>query len=174
MGLDMFARCTSPLRRYGDLLLHWQVESALLEEARLGRSLVGNTKDDFLPFTRAQVDALLPRLDTRERVIAYGKRASNRHWLCLFLLRAWKFKEAKIPSKFPFVVRGVDHVNGNILGVMGTFLAGATCAMPTWASPADFRPGDKLEVELADVNVYQQHIFVKALRRLDSAESGTL
>ena len=53
LGMDVVLRCTSPLRRFGDLLAHWQIEAALLEEHRLGHSLVGNTREDFLPFSKA-------------------------------------------------------------------------------------------------------------------------
>lgn len=52
VGVEMFARCTSPLRRYPDLVLQWQVEAGILEEARLGKSLVGNSKQNFLPFRK--------------------------------------------------------------------------------------------------------------------------
>ncbi|AEO65849.1 uncharacterized protein THITE_2113379 [Thermothielavioides terrestris NRRL 8126] len=40
MGLDLYTKVTSPLRRYPDLLVHWQIEAALLEEHRRGESLV--------------------------------------------------------------------------------------------------------------------------------------
>ncbi|KAL2122675.1 hypothetical protein VTJ04DRAFT_3130 [Mycothermus thermophilus] len=40
MGLDLYTKVTSPLRRYPDLLTHWQIEAALLHEHRTGQSLV--------------------------------------------------------------------------------------------------------------------------------------
>lgn len=43
MGLDLYTKVTSPLRRYPDLLVHWQIIAALLEEERLGKSLVVRT-----------------------------------------------------------------------------------------------------------------------------------
>jgi hypothetical protein len=168
LGVDMFARCTSPLRRFPDLLLHWQVEAALLEEARLGKTLIGNKEDGFLPFTRAQVDALLPRIDTRERIVAWGQRQSVRHWICHFLLRAWRFKEAEVPSKFQFFVKSIDLEAGIITGVMAPFLTTAFCPISSLPDQEEVKPGDKLEVELSDVNTYSLKIEVKALSRLTS------
>ncbi|KAJ8126600.1 hypothetical protein O1611_g7039 [Lasiodiplodia mahajangana] len=39
LGSDMYTKATSPLRRFGDLVVHWQIEAALLEEKKLGRKL---------------------------------------------------------------------------------------------------------------------------------------
>jgi hypothetical protein len=43
MGLDMYTRTTSPLRRFVDMLVHWQIHAALALETRLGRRI---TPDD--------------------------------------------------------------------------------------------------------------------------------
>ena len=44
LGMDHYCKVTSPLRRYGDMILHWQIEAALREEARTGRNLVTQDK----------------------------------------------------------------------------------------------------------------------------------
>jgi exoribonuclease R len=167
VGVDMMARCTSPLRRFTDLLVHWQIAATLLEEARLGESLVGNTKDDFLPFSKARIDALLPRLDTREKIIKYGQKEAERHFLCLFLVRAWKFKEADIPSTFSFVVRNINLDEQKLFGMLTDFSTRAQCSLPEKMNVEDIQVGDKLQVELEDVNVYHRKIQAKALRRLE-------
>jgi exoribonuclease R len=167
VGVDMMVRCTSPLRRFTDLLVHWQIGATLLEEDRLGQPLVGNTKDDFLPFSRARVDALLSRLDTREKLIKYGKNEADRHWLCFYLLRAWEFKEAEIPSTFPFLVRNVNLEERKISGMLTDFTARAQCSVPDDMDLERIQEGDKLEVELENVNVYTRKIEVKAVRRLE-------
>ena len=171
IGVEMMAKCTSPLRRFGDLLLHWQVEAALLEEARLGHSLVGNTRDDFLPFSKATVEAFLPHLDTRERIVSRGMRQAERHWLCHFLVRAWLFKEAEIPEKLLFIVEGVQ--GDRLYGTLPTFLARARSTLKPDSTLGEIKPGDKLEVELEDVNVYFRSIDVKILARLDHGRYST-
>lgn len=176
MGLEMFARCTSPLRRYPDLLLQWQIESAILEEARLGQSLVGNAKDDFLPFTRAQVDAFLPHVDARERLIAHGKRRARMHWLIHFLLRAWKYGEENIPRTFSFVVTAFDdRPNKNwIIGNVDHFQTRSFCECASWATLHEIKVGDVLEVELSDINVYHSALVYRPIRRLDASEKEAL
>ena len=170
IGVDMIARCTSPLRRYGDLLIHWQIEAALSEEKRRCISLVGNTKDSFLPFSKSQVDAMLPRLDTRERLMTHAQRQASKHWLCHFLIRAWQFKEIEIPSPLKFHVRRVDAANGLVYGILTDFLASSICDFPEWSNPESLKEGDRLEVEIVDVNTYERRIKVKALRSLESTE----
>jgi hypothetical protein len=163
VGVDMMARCTSPLRRFTDLLVHWQIGAALLEEARLGQSLVGNTRDDFLPFSKARVEALLPRIDTREKLIKYGQKEADRQWLCLFLLRAWQFQETEIPSTLPFLVRRISIEERKILGTLTDFSAGAQCSLPDEMDLAAIQVGETLKVELEHINVYERKIQVKVV-----------
>jgi hypothetical protein len=171
IGTEMMAKCTSPLRRYGDLLLHWQIEAALLEEARLGKSLLGNTREDFLPFTKASIDAFLPRLDTRERLIRAGNADSDFHWVCLFLVRAWRFGEAKLPSPMTVSVRSVNPDARMASGLLDAFLVGSQFEIPEWINIGEIQPGEKYEVELEDINVYSRNILVKLLRRVDNSSS---
>jgi hypothetical protein len=161
LGADYMAKCTSPLRRYSDLLLHWQVEAALLEEARLDQSLVGNTREDFLPFSKAQVDAILPRLDAMERLIRQTQGYSNRQWVCHFLVRAWRYKEAKLPGTWPFLVKGMALEDGRLVGSVENLDIPADCTIPDWPNPV--KKGDLLTVEIEDVDVYDMRLKVKAL-----------
>jgi len=162
IGVDMMARCTSPLRRFSDLLLHYQVEAAIMEENRTGKSLIGNTSTNFLPFSKAQVEALLPRLDTRERLIAYAQRQTNRHWICQFLFRAWRYKECEIPTVMPFVVRTVHPRKGTLNGTLQTFHAEAECEIPDWTTD-NIVEGMTLNVVLTDINTYSRTINVKSI-----------
>ncbi|QSZ30093.1 hypothetical protein DSL72_004613 [Monilinia vaccinii-corymbosi] len=165
VGVPMMAKCTSPLRRYGDLLLHWQVHAALREEERLGHNLIGNKKEDFLPFSKADLDRIVSHLDARERMIKQGNRDTIKHWLCHFLVRAWRFEEASLPPTFRFVplqdVR-FDSVNGKL----DFFDATAHMVGSETFDIAGVKAGEVLEVELEDVNVYSRRITVKAIRRL--------
>lgn len=163
VGADMMLRCTSPLRRFTDLLVHWQIGAALLEEARLGHSLVGNTKDDFLPFSRDRVETFLPLLDWREKFIKYSKKEIDRHWLCLFLLRAWKFKESELPSIFPFLVRNINPKDRTARGMLTDYMARAQCSIPEDMNLEDIKVGETINVELENINVYERKIQVKAV-----------
>ncbi|KAI9650507.1 3'-5' RNA exonuclease complex component [Ciborinia camelliae] len=165
VGVEMMAKCTSPLRRYGDLLLHWQIQAALREEARLGHNLIGNMKEDFLPFSKAKLDRIISHLDARERMIKQGNRDSIKHWLCHFLVRAWQFKEASLPPTFRIVVQE-DVRFERTWGKLDFFDASANLVGSETFNIEDVKAGEVLEVELEDVNVYSRSITVKAIRRL--------
>jgi len=168
VGFEGMTKCTSPLRRFPDLLVHWQIEAALLEEARSGKSLVGNTKEDFLPFSKLQIQALLPRLDNRERLISHFYRVAHRQWQCHFLLRAWKYGEAKLPTPLIFSARSVDTTSQLVGGVVEDFFVGGQMPIPEWTTAEEIKVGDNFEVVIEDINAYALTIGFKALRSIDS------
>lgn len=170
LGLDMFVKITSPLRRYGDLIAHWQIEAAMLEEAKTGTSLVGNTRDDFLPFSKARLDEILPSLVTREKVITAGHRRSARVWLCQFLLRAWKYGECELPYPLEFTVRSINPDSGALGGIVTKLLAGGKIQTPSWTTIEDIKVGDRFEVEIEDILVYDGQVKYKAVKSLESED----
>ncbi|KAL3424855.1 Mitochondrial protein cyt-4 [Phlyctema vagabunda] len=172
LGLEKYSRCTSPLRRYEDLLLHWQVEAALLEERRIGETLVGNTKDDFLPFARANIDKILPSIAFGEKFLRQGMRFSEQAWLCRALLRAWKSGAEGLPPTFDFIVETISSYHQSMIGTVPFFLSRCMVQeeVPAYLK-GKVNIGDVLEVELKDINVHSGRIEVRALRRLDGLRS---
>lgn len=171
LGLDMYTKATSPLRRYSDLVVHWQIEATLLEEARHSKSLIGNTRDDFLPFKKSDIDQLVPRLDARERLIRDAQRSAERSWILQALIRAWKFEKDKIPSVFEFIVSSVTRfgVSGRITSIANL---PAKFDIPTWLSREDVRIGDRFEVKVEMLNSYTLEANMKALRLLPRVEGN--
>jgi exoribonuclease R len=165
IGLDMFTRNTSPLRRYSDLLVHWQIEAALLEEARSGQSLVGSMREDYLPFKKDELDRFLPLLHWRENELRGHDRAAQRIWAMQLILRAWKFNEAPLPATFELWAHTFDKET--VTGYL-TYFGGlsATFELRSWLLEEDLRAGDVFEVELADLDIYKKSLVVKPLRRL--------
>lgn len=196
MGLDLYTKVTSPLRRYPDLLVHWQIEAALREEHRLGKSLAvrkfaaGSTANEgatadgkaskkeslaFLPFSKKQLDdTVFPPLRVRER---HGKLIDNvdgnNQWILQALVRAWRFPETSaasppLPKSFRFTVS--DIVAGrSIKGSIDWFDQQATAELAEMkgvARIAEVKSGDVFEVELADVNVHMNNIHVRLLKRI--------
>lgn len=166
------AKCTSPLRRYGDLLVHWQIEAALLEEARTQKSLIGNKDDSFLPFSKAALDAILPVLDAREREIRRSKYDSTQHWLCHYLVRAWRFQQAELPKMFTFVVRRTFAHFRSVKGFIVEFGADAELVLPEEMDFEDVIPGERYVAKLVDVNVYRRSITVEAVRRIEPGDAA--
>lgn len=120
LGMESYTKATSPLRRYPDLLAHWQMQAALIHEARHGKgSLIGSTDNTYLPFSRSDIDAFIPTVRTRERSISEVSKHSTVYWIMQLLHRAFYFKEAELPRFFDVLVHqepGALMQDGNALG----------------------------------------------------------
>ncbi|PZV17365.1 MAG: RNB domain-containing ribonuclease [Pseudanabaena sp.] len=73
LGLDAYAQVTSPIRRYSDLLAHWQIKAFLLEEA--------------LPFTAEMLTAILQAIDPAIWDANQVEKQSVRYWSLEYLRR---------------------------------------------------------------------------------------
>ena len=72
LGLDYYARATSPLRRYTDLVVHQQLRSFILGKENLDRE---------------QVAERVAVANSMGGVIRRSERLSNQHWKQLYLLQ---------------------------------------------------------------------------------------
>jgi len=118
LGLETYTKCTSPLRRYGDMIAHWQAEAALREEARFGHnSLLSRTalspkNHDYLPFNHPQMKNIISRLHPRESLISTSKQRSIRHWITQFMFRAHHFNEYPLPKTMQvMILRHTMHIS---------------------------------------------------------------
>jgi len=77
LGLELYARATSPLRRYSDLLVHQQLRAHLRGEQ---------------PLDESQVAERLSQGETGSLAIRRAERLSNTHWKLVWLSRrqGWK------------------------------------------------------------------------------------
>ncbi|CAN8098875.1 unnamed protein product [Discula destructiva] len=175
MGVDMYAKVTSPLRRYSDLLAHWQIENALVQEMKTGKVAEAN-----LPFSRKDLDQnVLPWLVLRQRVIRrLGSSAGSEAYKLQALVRAWKYpsgEHSALPETFRLTIKqaqnGSVHFQRKIMvGALDWF------GLHAWLVPqglgplglrvADVREGDVFEVKLLDVNVHLGDVFVEAVGKV--------
>lgn len=175
MGMDMYTKATSPLRRYADLIVHWQIEAALLEEALRGQSSTGEKSQShsLLPFSQETLDEkILPHLLLRER---YSKRLAdgngNKAWILQALARAWRFGDGKeqLPETFRFTVDKVEYRN-RVWGYLADFF-GVWCQIPVRGLggilSTDVKAGDEFIVELTDVNVYNGYATAQVLSKVN-------
>ncbi|KAK0258064.1 3'-5' RNA exonuclease complex component [Friedmanniomyces endolithicus] len=189
LGMDNYGKVTSPLRRYGDMILHWQIEAALREEARTGRSLVTNKSIDevdrrFLPFSANVLNTIIVGLQPRESMIMHAKNYADQFWMGQLLFRAHEFGEAALP--FGKTVRAYVHVsmaNGgsfwglgcivmelNIAGTMlpptgGQGLSAGNKADNVWA-----KLGDVWECEIQGIQCFRRVVVLKPLRLLERVD----
>jgi exoribonuclease R len=180
LGSDMYTKATSPLRRFGDLIVHWQIEAALLEEEKLGRKLghsEGVGKDDlsFLPFSQERLDRMLPMVrlcEKQARALTNSEGADQ--WILQALVRAWRFKEAPLPETFKLTVTHKAH--SRVVGRLDWFERSAILkheALNKVIASMDLRVGDIVEVRIADINMHAKQIFVEAVRMLERVTDKT-
>ncbi|KAG5950313.1 hypothetical protein E4U53_005276 [Claviceps sorghi] len=167
LGLDMYAKATSPLRRFGDLIVHWQIHAALAHERIMGRRMDASVDDveKILPFSKASLSETLPLLDMREKMGRTVSRGTL-DWILIALVRAWRFED-KAPRTLRYTVS--SQWRQGLLGNLDMF--GLEAGMDVSGLNGcrllkDVQVGDEFEVELADVNVHSRQILVRALRYL--------
>ncbi|KAF4454365.1 hypothetical protein F53441_3122 [Fusarium austroafricanum] len=173
LGLDMYTKATSPLRRFSDLIVHWQIHAALAHERKMNRSIDPQTDDlnDILPFTNETLPNTLSLLRMRERMARTVSRGTK-EWMLMALVRAWQF-EGTAPKRMCFTVdaRWKQGVSGRIdLFDLSAILS--VDGIDDLVLVKDIRVGDKFDVELANVNVHERSIFVKALKHYPNTEAG--
>ncbi len=197
MGVDMYTRVTSPLRRYADLVVHWQIIAALLQEDYRSKSLAGrqspfpgpgeaargplshgdddNERPESPPFTRKRLeDEVLPRLRIAERSAklldnVYG----NNQWILQALVRAWHFGQAPLPAAFRFTVSQVASDRRSVLGKINWFDRPARVDVGDLNDVvriADVEAGDVFTVELTNVNVHTNMISARVLEKIKEEE----
>lgn len=171
MGVDGYAKVTSPLRRYSDLLAHWQIESALLQEQETGTVDVAK-----LPFQAETLEReVFPWLRLRQGIIrALDKRRGQLGYILQALVRAWKYPDehsTPLPETFRFTVRSrMSTLNRDIMGVLDWFNVPAKVSvnsLPGLGVPVDsLTMGDILEVRLTNVNVHLELVYVEAVGKV--------
>ncbi|KAK2592318.1 3'-5' RNA exonuclease complex component [Conoideocrella luteorostrata] len=167
LGLDMYTKATSPLRRFSDLLVHWQIHAALAHERKTQQRINPSTDDvdEVLPFTTASLSSTLPLLHMREKMARAVSRGTL-DWILIALVRAWRFED-KAPRRLRFTVH--SRWRQGLLGHLDMYDLNAAmdiAGINGCRLVKDVQVGDEFEVELADVNVHSRQILVKALRYL--------
>lgn len=173
LGLPNYAKATSPLRRYGDMMLHWQIDAALREEAATQSSLVGKKSHFDLPFSEANLKSIIPTLQPREKMIRSAMRYSDQHWLTTFFMRAFEYGECQLPATFQAHVFWEDAASEAMqqiilkeLGCTVAMIKPANCGLP------EHKAGDWWEVELEYIFTYRRTVLMRPIRLLSRYEGG--
>ncbi|PYH94158.1 RNB-domain-containing protein [Aspergillus ellipticus CBS 707.79] len=104
LGLDTYVKSTSPLRRFTDVLAHYQIEAALRFEHENGRRLDAQTDESALPFSRAYIDEYISRTRWKRNRIRDCDEYSKQFWACMLLFRGFYFAECPLPETFECLV----------------------------------------------------------------------
>jgi hypothetical protein len=170
LGLQTYLKSTSPLRRYTDIIAHYQIEAALRFEHEHGRKFdalkdspdpeidlaqsesdpdlsidTPSTPPSILPFSKSALDAYLFQIQPLRAHLRYLDSYSSQHWACMLLFRAYYFAECPLPATFPCLLRTPRakprHLDPEYAGVITNL--GVNCAVTI---PADFPDKDKLDI----------------------------
>ena len=170
LGAKRYSKSTSPLRRYEDMIVHWQIEGALRREATTGRRFDGNNPEDVkaLPWSRSELEQALVETIAKQHLIARASRKCEGHWQLQAVGRAFNFNECKLPETYEFVVyTPVVHIHKPV--VVGKI---ASINMTAYMSVEDGRGihmGDRFECRITKV-LADQGIRVEMIRSLGKAK----
>lgn len=174
LGCEAYSQVTSPLRRYGDMVAHWQIESALRYEAETGKSLIGNPNEDdsYLTLSRAEIKSQVLNYDSRCKAIDMAQEDSDTHWLLQLMFRAHYFREGKLPKTWKIFVTGrtgkPTGTSCRMQGIIGELSHWALlCDNETTREAGDLQMGDWWECKLTDVNVFWKRIIMNPVRLIE-------
>lgn len=179
LGLDQYTKCTSPLRRYQDLLLHWQVEAALRQETLESGLECGGNFASIFPFSKKEVDEMIPAMQFRDVSLTKAQYRALDHWGHLHLFRAFYFKEAELPETFEFLIwQKTDAAKATKVlydGILLPFQIRARIFQSDDDTPMpELDEGDIAEVKITYVDTYHHVIAVQAMRVLRKAPDDVI
>ncbi|ORX96804.1 hypothetical protein BCR34DRAFT_607518 [Clohesyomyces aquaticus] len=168
IGVDCYTKVTSPLRRFTDMIAHWQIEAALRHEAQTGEKFNYSSMPNpsSLPFSKRQMQDSIIALGPKEKVIAYTKRKAVNFWAAHAFARAFYFKEAELPETINVYTvnlkEGADIWDG-IWNDMGIRI------LVRREPDVKLRIGDLWEVKIVHVGITNSEIVAEAVRLVEAA-----
>jgi hypothetical protein len=175
IGAEAYVKVTSPLRRFSDMIAHWQIEAAVRYEARTGQKLsaktIGGSPRSIMPFSQRQMQESIITLSPKETIILAMTKRSDEFWVAQAFMRAFHFGEAPLPDTFVARVR----VSGRATHVK--------CLLGGWGGNAsiiytedghrleDFQIGDLWDVKIHHIDVFRHEIYVMPIRLLHRDET---
>ncbi|KAF2662044.1 RNB-domain-containing protein [Lophiostoma macrostomum CBS 122681] len=167
LGVDSYVKVTSPLRRFGDMIAHWQIEAALRYEAATGQKFSDSNSKD-LAFSQRQMQEALTSMYPREQLIRRSSRWAELFWTTLAFSRAYYYKEAKLPDTFQVTVHYVPP--GGPMGTLRTIGYLKDYAVQVDVEPCfngeELKLGDVWECKINHINGYVKTISVQATKLL--------
>lgn len=174
LGMDAYTKVTSPLRRYVDLLAHWQIEAVLEHEAELGRKLTPEDDKSFLPFSNDIISDMVPDIQHRQQLLEVAQSRVIDHWHAQLLFRAFYFQETELPATFQCVVtaKAGFRIGDQAVEFVGTLMPFGIRAnvfrgdglLEGLPAGEEIAIGDVIETKLYLVEAYRKIIAVKPVK----------
>lgn len=170
LNAPAYTKATSPLRRFPDLMVHWQIEAATRQESRTGISLIGSTDESYLTFSRVEVQELISHVKRCETVISKVEDASIKHWIHQFLFRAFHYKEAPLPEVFNVVIKDGTHADGYPAFMSEFGLDLKILENAATQREGGIRIGDVWEARIDNIDNYHYTTHVEATRLVERSD----
>ncbi|KAL9001052.1 MAG: hypothetical protein Q9169_000536 [Polycauliona sp. 2 TL-2023] len=170
LGIPAYTKATSPLRRYPDMLVHWQIQAALLYEARHGQgALIDSHDDSYLPFSRAKMDAMIPTITGRELRYKNARIWSINHWVMQLLHRAFEYKQAPLPLVYDVQVhteKSMMKESGETMGYIMQLSGFNANLLANEVSDqcGGFRVGDWWQAKMERVETFRGKVVMTPIR----------
>lgn len=147
LNTTCYARVTSPLRRYHDLLAHWQIDAVL-------------RGDPSLPLERHALSTILRVVELRRSITAVHSWNHTKWLRILAIARAFHLGHGTLPDKITVSCRGANMDDDGIT------IHGRCEELAVAAKIEGGALGEVWEAKLIDVNLSERRIVVKAIRKL--------
>lgn len=172
LGIPHYSKATSPLRRYGDMLLHWQIEAALREEAKAGTQLnFGGKNQSLLPFSEGALSLIAKGLQPRESMIRRATTYAEEHWQANTFFRAHNYKEFELPATMnAYVHMRPATLKSDFAVIIKEFSLMATMTRPQEFGLEEAKAGDTWECEIENVDCFMRRVLFKPVRLVDRWE----
>ncbi|KAF2875923.1 hypothetical protein BDV95DRAFT_484215 [Massariosphaeria phaeospora] len=171
IGAQSYLKVTSPLRRFSDMIAHWQIEAALRYEAETGKTFdshaIANTSRPILPFSQRQMQESITTLSPREKIISQTQSSSTHFWSVQAFMRAFYYNETPLPETFKVMVRSLKLSPTEASLAADGYLTDLNVRVIL--RPADgvvYQIGDEWEVKMNRVDVFTRIIKVDPIRLL--------
>ncbi|KAF2707993.1 RNB-domain-containing protein [Pleomassaria siparia CBS 279.74] len=168
IGAKSYLKVTSPLRRFSDMIAHWQIEAALKYEARTKQKLNADIVSEILPFSKEQMQESIIALSPREKIISKTKADSVKFWTAQALMRAFYFKEAHLPDTMTVWIRDLKPESPTIPGLLSEYSIPIAMTRPEDGS--EVKRGDKWEAKIGSIDVFYRIITMRPIRLLEREE----
>ena len=169
LNCSEYMRFTSPLRRYHDLLNHWQVDGFLRNEAKFQDGFVTPDTETLLPFSQQFFEDYIKSSSARIRELEKLMRRSRHHWVFQAFFRAFHFKEAQLPEVWDMrigALKAPTKHEGDT-GIRGRLIPFHLEPVRVLRSEAGFEKtainGQYLAVKIELVDVQMPCLWVKAV-----------
>lgn len=148
LGLDTYTQVTSPIRRYTDLLAHFQIKAHL--------------RGDPLPFSAEQLQEIMLSVTSAAQEATLVERQTNRYWILEYLRRN---ADQVWPALMLRWLREDDNLGLILLEELGLELA--------MSFKRSVEPGDRFEVQVSHADPRSDVIKFRELSNQHAQAAAT-